>query len=134
MRIRTLGILVVQLLVFIGLAYAGDWVTHQLSIPLPGSILSLVVVFLLLQFRIIKLAWVAAGADWYIRHLLLFFIPPAMGVMEYPNLLKSAGIGIILTIAVSTACVMATAGLLAEWMSRRAASDKSKFNGRSDKS
>lgn len=119
MRIRSVCVLLVQLLVLIGFADAGDWVTKRLSIPLPGSILALVVLFLLLQFRVIPISFVATGADWYIRHLLLFFIAPAMGIMAYPHLLATAGVGIILTIAISTACVMATAGLLAEGMSRR---------------
>lgn len=81
----------------------------------------MLVLFLLLQLRIVPMRWVERGGDWYIRHLLLFFIPPAMGIMGYANLLRTEGIAIVLTVLISTALVMTGVGLVAEQVSRRTA-------------
>lgn len=88
-------------------------------LPLPGSIVGIFVLFLLLQFRIVKLEWIELGATWLLAELLLFFIPAAVGVMNYIPLLEQDGIRILAVVVLSTLIVMVSSGLLAGALSKR---------------
>lgn len=87
-------------------------ITPLLHIPIPGSILGMVILFLLLEFGVIRLNWVEVGASWLLAELLLFFIPSAVGVMKYSNLLEMDGLRVLAVVVVGTFAVMASSGLL----------------------
>ena len=87
-------------------------ITPLLHIPIPGSILGMVILFLLLEFGLIRLNWVEVGASWLLAELLLFFIPSAVGVMKYSNLLEMDGLRVLAVVVVGTFAVMASSGLL----------------------
>jgi holin-like protein len=84
--------------------------------PIPGSILGIVVIFIGLQTKLIKLEWIDAGASWLLAEMLLFFIPPAVSLIQYEDLIMSSGLRILLVMLVSSIAVMAGAGFLAQWM------------------
>ncbi|MDA3086516.1 CidA/LrgA family protein, partial [Campylobacter sp. CS_ED1] len=46
------------------------------------------------------------GADLILAELLLFFIPPVVGIIQYQELLIASGLRILLVILISTALVM----------------------------
>lgn len=101
------------------LSEGGTQAVERLRWPVPGPVLGLVALFILLQTGIVKLDWVEAGASWLLADMLLFFIPSAVGIVQYPALMVAYGARILLVIAVSTVAVMACTGLLAEWVGRR---------------
>lgn len=86
--------------------------TSFLHIPLPGSIIGMILLFLLLESGVIRLNWVEAGASWLLAELLLFFIPSAIGVMNYSKLLEADGLQVLAVVLVGTFAVMAGSGLL----------------------
>lgn len=49
-----------------------DLLARTLHLPVPGSILGMVVLFILLQTRVVKLRWIEVGAAWLLGELLLF--------------------------------------------------------------
>lgn len=70
--------------------------------------------FIGLQLKWIKLKWVETGAAWLLAELLLFFIPSAVGIVNYEEILNMKGIETVLLIAVSTFIVMGATGFTAE--------------------
>ncbi|MCQ4088038.1 CidA/LrgA family holin-like protein [Saccharibacillus sp. JS10] len=100
-----------------------SWLTNKLALwmhlPIPGSILGIFILFGLLHFRIVKLEWIELGANWLLAELLLFFIPAAVGVMNYIPLFEQDGIRILTVVISSTLIVMASSGLLARVLSKR---------------
>ncbi|MEJ8545283.1 CidA/LrgA family holin-like protein [Brevibacillus borstelensis] len=84
------------------------------QLKIPASILGILIVFLLLQAKWIRLDWIEAGAQWLLAELLLFFIPSAVGIMKYKHVLLNDGVYVTLVIVVSTVIVMASAGLVAK--------------------
>jgi holin-like protein len=83
-----------------------------LHFPIPGSILGMVILFLLLEFGVVRLNWVEIGASWLLAELLLFFIPSAIGVMKYSAMLESDGLRILAVVLLGTFAVIACSGLL----------------------
>ncbi|MGN7762185.1 MULTISPECIES: CidA/LrgA family protein [Paenibacillus] len=86
--------------------------TPYLHIPIPGSIIGMILLFALLESGIIRLNWVEVGASWLLAELLLFFIPSAIGVMNYSKLLEANGLQVLGVVLVGTFAVMASSGLL----------------------
>ncbi|MDT0147472.1 MULTISPECIES: CidA/LrgA family protein [Priestia] len=85
---------------------------------LPGSVLGLLLLFLLLQVKIVKVEWVELGAALLLAQLLLFFIPSSVGIMQYKQFIGFQGAKIILVIILSTAVVMASTGLSSKFLSK----------------
>ncbi|GAB6991208.1 CidA/LrgA family holin-like protein [Paenibacillus pini] len=87
--------------------------------PIPGSIMGIILVFILLETHVIRLEWIELGASWLLAELLLFFIPAAVGVMKFIPMLESDGIRILIVVIFSTFIVMASSGLIAKRIANR---------------
>ncbi len=110
---------VVQVAALMGFSELMNRLAAWTHLPIPGSILGIFVLFLLLQFRIVKLEWIELGAAWLLAELLLFFIPAAVGVMNYIPMLEQDGVRILAVVVFSTLIVMISSGLLAGALSKR---------------
>ncbi|QLG37965.1 MULTISPECIES: CidA/LrgA family protein [unclassified Paenibacillus] len=112
-----LGILQVALLMAFSLLM--DQLARALHLPIPGSILGMIVLFILLQTHVVKLRWIEIGAAWLLGELLLFFIPSAVGIMNYMPMLEQDGLQILFIVLLSTFLVMACTGLVATRIAKR---------------
>ncbi len=110
---------VIQVAALMGFSELMNRIAAWTHLPIPGSILGIFALFLLLQFRIVKLEWIELGAAWLLAELLLFFIPAAVGVMNYIPMLEQDGLRILAVVVFSTLIVMISSGLLAGALSRR---------------
>ena len=66
--------------------YMGVGIVALLHVPLPGSVIGLLLLALSLNFKIIKVEYIQDGAGFLIGVLTLFFIPATVGVIDYPEL------------------------------------------------
>lgn len=105
-------------LIFI-FSFLGNCVTSGLKLNLPGTIPGIAFLFILLKFKIIRLEWVETGANWLLAQLLLFFIPSAVGLIQYKTLFVSKGISLVIVIVISTGLVMAISAMLTEKIVQR---------------
>ncbi|AJY77933.1 CidA/LrgA family holin-like protein [Paenibacillus beijingensis] len=110
---------VLQVIFFIVVFWLMNGLSELLHLKVPGSILGLVLVFLLLQFKIIKVEWIDLGATWLLAEMLLFFIPPATGLIQFQDLLLQNGLSILLVIVSTTLIVMLAAGILSQLISHQ---------------
>ncbi|WP_053376307.1 CidA/LrgA family protein [Paenibacillus sp. FJAT-27812] len=104
----------VQVLLFIVLAQLSDAIVAWLHLPVSGSIVGIVILFSLLQLKVIRMEWIELGSKWLLAEMLLFFIPAAVGITNYKSLVIHSGIFIFLSIFISTIAVMLFAGLIGE--------------------
>jgi holin-like protein len=118
---------IVKSIVQIGYLYVilfvGNSIARLLHLPIPGSIIGLVLLFLLLQFHIIKLEWIELGAGLLLSELLLFFIPSAIGVIDYTTLFGEQGVKAVLVIVLSAIVVMFATGFTAQLLGQRKKGD-----------
>lgn len=116
---RTAAKIMLQIGILILFTLAMNALSDWLHLPIPGTILGIIVLFLLLKLNIVKLDWIEAGASWLLAELLLFFIPAAVGIMKYIPMLKSNGLQILVVVISSTVIVMVSSGWVATLISRR---------------
>lgn len=94
---------IIIILMVWGCAYA---LQKLLSLPVASGVLGFFLLLFLLEMKWLKLAYVEQGANLLLGELLLFFIPPVVGVIQYQDLLFASGWKILLVILISTALVM----------------------------
>lgn len=92
----------------------GNFLQNVFHLFIPGSIIGMLLLFLLLKTGIIKMKWMEEGTSLLLRHLTLFFIPVTIGFMEYLELFSGRGILLLLIIVISTALVMGIGGAVSE--------------------
>ena len=108
----------VQILIITTFLLIGNTIHSYAHLPIPGSVIGLVLLFLALYLRIIPLKLVDVGAKLLTAELLLFFIPSAVGIMNYPDLFGIVGIKLIIIIFISTVFVIMGTGVTAHFLSR----------------
>ena len=82
----------VTLLLQVGVLYVfslvGTWIQGVFHLSMPGSLIGMLILFLLLSTRVLPLKWFELGAEKLIVFLPLFLIPSTTGLMEYGSFLS----------------------------------------------
>lgn len=89
---------------------------HGLGLPIPGGVLGLLLFYLALQFKLLKMKWVERIADLLLRHMVLLFLPLAVGLMEMGPIFSKHALAITCSLLVSLVAVLLTTGLLGKWL------------------
>ncbi|WP_209300569.1 CidA/LrgA family protein [Lentibacillus salicampi] len=100
--------------VLYGIYIMGTWIQQLFNLFIPGSVIGLILLFILLMTGIIKAPWVEDGARFFIKHLALFFIPATVGVINYLDLFSGGGLLLVFIGLVSTLMVMVSAGSVSQ--------------------
>lgn len=106
--IKTLNIIWQYLRAFVliyACLYAGIFVASLLPIAIPGSIIGMLIMFVLLSLQILPAKWVNPGCLVLIRYMALLFVPIGVGVMQYYDLLRAQFGPIVVSCAISTVIV-----------------------------
>ncbi|WP_066383608.1 CidA/LrgA family protein [Neobacillus mesonae] len=114
-----LGVIIIQVLIIYVFLFLGAAVKEVVPLPIPASMFGLCLLFLALFLKIIKLEWVEKGANWLMAELLLFFIPSAVGIVNYDEIISLQGAEIVMLIGISTMTVVGMTAVIAEIMMRR---------------
>jgi holin-like protein len=110
--------LTAQIALLIGVSLLADLAVSAMHLPIPSNAAGMLVLFLLLRYGVLSLEQVNAGATLFVRHLAFFFIPIAVGLMAYRDLLATAGLALLLVIAASALVGILVAGLVVQLLKR----------------
>ncbi|MFD0716575.1 CidA/LrgA family protein [Paenibacillus sp. GCM10027626] len=116
---KKVGSIIGQIALLYGISFVANALVDFVHFPIPGSIVGIIVLFLLLQLRIVKLEWLEGGAGFLHKELLLFFIPASVGIMQYGGILYTSGVAAVATIVISTVAVLAVTGIAAQAITRK---------------
>lgn len=100
----------------LALAEAFDYVT---GIRFPSALLGMLLLTLLLKLGWVKLEWVADIADFLMRHIGLFFVPPGVALMLHFKLIAAQWLPITVATLVSIVIVLVMTGWVHQLMRRR---------------
>lgn len=90
--------------------FLSTWVVKYFHIPLPGSVLGMIVLFTLLAAGVIKEEWLTTATTPLLKHLSFFFIPIAVELMEWGDLFVQKGYMLFLPLVVSTLVALLATG------------------------
>ena len=108
--------LILQLALIMLITFIGTEVQKLLHIPLAGSIVGLMLFFLLLQVKIIPESWINVGADFLLKTMVFFFIPSVVGIMDVASNITMNYILFFIVIIIGTCLVALSSGYIAEKM------------------
>ncbi|MBF2233647.1 CidA/LrgA family protein [Staphylococcus epidermidis] len=108
--------LILQLALIMLITFIGTEVQKLLHIPLAGSIVGLMLFFLLLQLKIIPESWINVGADFLLKTMVFFFIPSVVGIMDVASNITMNYILFFIVIIIGTCLVALSSGYIAEKM------------------
>ncbi len=109
-RTLTLCRLALQIGILFLIFRVGQGGVARFHLPLPGNVLGMLLLFGLLCFGLVRETWIQEGATLLTKHLAFFFIPIAVGLMEWGPLFRREGHWLLLALSVSTLSALATAG------------------------
>lgn len=102
--------------ILVGLYLLGELLSTLLGLLLPGSLVGMLLLTFLLFSGILKLEQMEKAADDLLRHLILLFVPAAVGIMVYVKGFSGNAVGIILNGLLSTVVVLAATGKSVDWV------------------
>ena len=110
-----------QLLIILGVTFAGEALHFLLPLPVSASIYGLVLMLLCLCFKVFPLRAVEETGDFLIDLMPALFIPATVGVMAAWDVLQPVLLQVALITFLSLIVVMAVSGRVTQWALRREA-------------
>lgn len=95
-------------LIVFGCLFVGEVVIFLTDLPLPPSIIGLLVLFGLLQSGIVKLTMVQELAKTMLDYLAFMVVPICISIMQYLDIIKADAIPLLIGTIVSTLIVLFT--------------------------
>lgn len=111
-----------QLLIIFGFSFIGNVISNIFRLPVPGSILGMILLFLALQFKILEFRHVDEAGSFLINNMTILFLPAGVGIMAKWNLISHFWAQILLIVVGALVINMLILGKLVEWI-------KVKFEG-----
>ena len=109
-----------QMAILAGLFWGSDWLVRATGLPMPGNVLGIVVLFLLLLTGIVKEDHVSTAANFLLKHMVFFFVPVAVGLMQWGGVFYDYGWILLVAIVVGAVLPLLTVGLLGRALRCRA--------------
>lgn len=97
----------------------GNQITMISGLPVPGNVFGMILLFILLLCGIVKLQYVQTAADFLLRHMLFFFIPIAVGLMNWGAVFFDYGLVLALALLLGTILPFFVVGIITETIYKR---------------
>lgn len=93
-------------LIVFGCLFVGEIVIHITKLPLPPSIIGLLLLFLLLSLKKVELSKVQSVAKTMLDYLAFMVVPICISIMQYLDIIKADAIPLLIGTIVSTLLVL----------------------------
>ena len=108
-----------QFLIILVINFVGVIIQNVFHLPLPGTILGMLILFVLLWTKVLKVESIEKVCDFLILNMIIFFLPPAVELLEYMALLKTGFLKIIILLIATTVITMIVTGKTVDFCIKR---------------
>ena len=105
---------IIQFIIIMIYVYLGEFVSTYIPFPIPGSVLGLILLYLSLELKIVKLKQVDKTATFLKNNMTIMFIPLTVSIMNSYDILQQNLITLLITMIVSTIITMIAVGKFAD--------------------
>ena len=116
-----------QLFIILLISFAGELLNTLLPLPIPASIYGIILLFCLLEFKILPLKAVKETGDFLVSIMQLMFIPAAVGLLEAWDVIRPNWPAYILITLVSTFVVLFISGRVTQAVIRRVRAKEGRY-------
>lgn len=107
-------IVVIQLIFLWLLNEFGYFLVNTFHLPMPGNVVGMILLFVLLLMGVVKLSWIENASTLLIKHLAFFFIPIAVGLMNFGSLFLKSGLSLLIVVIGSLAVGIYATGAVSQ--------------------
>jgi holin-like protein len=111
--------IVIQVIFLYMIYFLGVFLQNLFHLMIPGSIIGMIILFVLLQANFFQKEWVKDGSLFLVKYLSLLFIPATVGIMQYLLLFTSKGFITVIVVLISTVLVMISSSWICQQLSER---------------
>lgn len=108
-----------QILLIMLFTCLGELLHMWIPAPIPASIYGMVLLFLALSLKIVKVEAVSDAGEFLVSILPILFVAPLVSLMDYWSAIKDALIPIFFIILASTLLVFGLSGRITQWLMER---------------
>ena len=99
-----------QFMMILLVSFLGELLKYAIPLPVPASIYGLVLMFVLLETKVLKVEAVQDAGKFLIEIMPMMFIPAGVGLLTAWGILKPVCVPIILITVITTVVVMIVTG------------------------
>ncbi|ADO83870.1 CidA/LrgA family protein [Ilyobacter polytropus] len=105
--------------------YVGNFISSCLPVPIPGTVIGMLLLFFSLHLKLLKLESIEKAASILLMNMAILFIPPGVSLVKSLRLLEGSWMKIILVMIVTTIITIAVTGIFIQWFIGRCENGKS---------
>ncbi len=106
--------IILQIGAVLAICLLGEGVSLLLPIPFPGSVIAMILLFLLLLSGLLRPEHIRQKSDFLLQNMAFFFIPAGVGIMEYAEDLLPFLLPLLLICVITTVLTFAASALTAK--------------------
>ncbi|HFI0256008.1 TPA: CidA/LrgA family protein [Streptococcus suis] len=111
--------LYVQFMIILIFSFLGEAISSFFHLPIPGSIIGLIFLFLALEFKVIRLRHINTVGNFLLANMTILFLPAAVGIMERFDAIKNFLLPIVLIIFGAIFLNILVIGLVVQFVKRQ---------------
>lgn len=96
--------------------FIGQVLSKLFRLPMPGTIMGMILLLILLLLKVIKTDWINDITDVLLKHLPLMFIPSGVAIINHYGSLKGNIIKLFFILFVSIILVMVVTGRVVQYL------------------
>jgi len=112
-------ILVLEFIIIFGISYLGEILSKTLSLPVPGTVIGMFLLFIALYFKIIKVKQIEKAVNILLINMAIFFIPPGVRLISSLDYMKGNWVKIIVLMVLTTLITMIVTGRVVQYLVER---------------
>ena len=80
--------ILMQICIVFGICWLGELFSALLPFAFPASVLAMLLIFFLLQLKILRVAQIEAVISFFLKNMAFFFLPTSVSILKYYGLLS----------------------------------------------
>ena len=109
----------VQLMILFVISLIGEGISSFFHLPIPGSIIGLIILFLALQFKWLRVRHVNMVGNFLLANMTILFLPPAVGIMEKFDVIAPYLLPIVLIVFFAAVINIILIALVVQFIKKR---------------
>lgn len=102
--------MILQCAVLFAFLAAGELIVSGTGIPVPSSIIGMLLLAAALKVKLVRVFWVDKISDFLVKNLGFFFVPAGVGLMRCLGIVKEQWLPIVGSAVISTFVIIAVTG------------------------
>jgi len=108
-----------QLAIILAIYLTGLLIENLLSLPIPGSIIGMLLLLILLHLKIVKVEKIKQVSDFFLNNMMFFFIPATVSIMVSYQILEGVLLEMTTLIIISTLITISITALVVQYLAKR---------------